>query len=188
MFNSEFFPTPYSLLERIETDFSEIWSTLPEGISILEPSAGKGDIVDWLKRRQNTTYYGHKGTLRFSSLDIDCVEIDKELSATLKGKGLYVVHNDFLHFETMKRYDLIFMNPPFSNGDAHLRWGFITSEEYEIIKELMVTGEKHINEDLSVQEIAVKILDRFIENLCVEINIFENEFINQKSIDKKHSG
>ena len=130
MFNTEFYPTPNSLLEKIECDFNDMWSTLPDIISVLEPSAGKGDIVDWLKRRQNTTYYGHKGTLRFSKLDIDCVEIDKELSATLKGKGLFVVHNDFLHFETMKKYDLIFMNPPFSNGDAHLLKAISMQERY----------------------------------------------------------
>ena len=54
-------------------------------------------------------------------------------------------------------------------------WGFITSEEYETIKELMVTGEKHINEDISVQEIAVKILERFMDGLSSDIYYFEKE-------------
>lgn len=32
----------------------------------------------------------------------------------------YVVHDNFLVFETRKRYDLILMNPPFEDGDKHL--------------------------------------------------------------------
>lgn len=32
----------------------------------------------------------------------------------------YVVHDDFLSFDTRKRYDLILMNPPFADGDKHL--------------------------------------------------------------------
>lgn len=31
-----------------------------------------------------------------------------------------IVHDDFLSYETYKPYDLIIMNPPFANGDAHL--------------------------------------------------------------------
>lgn len=52
--------------------------------------------------------------------DIDCVEIDPNLRACLVGKGYRVVHDDFLDFYTRKRYDLVIMNPPFSEGDMHL--------------------------------------------------------------------
>ena len=31
-----------------------------------------------------------------------------------------IIHDDFLSLATWKRYDLIVMNPPFANGDAHL--------------------------------------------------------------------
>lgn len=53
-------------------------------------------------------------------LCIDCVEINKDLRNCLKGAGYRVVGDDFLTYSTMKQYDLIVMNPPFSNGDAHL--------------------------------------------------------------------
>ena len=33
---------------------------------------------------------------------------------------VHVVHDDFLTFDSRKHYDLIVMNPPFSDGDAHL--------------------------------------------------------------------
>lgn len=53
-------------------------------------------------------------------MDIDCVEINENLKHILVGKGFKVVDRDFLNFDTEKRYDLIVMNPPFSNGDQHL--------------------------------------------------------------------
>lgn len=38
----------------------------------------------------------------------------------LKAVNVRIVHDDFLSFETRKSYDLIVMNPPFSDGDSHL--------------------------------------------------------------------
>ncbi len=38
----------------------------------------------------------------------------------LDSMDLHIIHNDFLTFDSRKRYDLIAMNPPFSDGDAHL--------------------------------------------------------------------
>lgn len=39
---------------------------------------------------------------------------------TLDAGTVRIVHDDFLSFDTCKLYDVIIMNPPFSNGDAHL--------------------------------------------------------------------
>lgn len=79
--------------------------------TILEPSAGKGDIVDAVKEAMKYRYYDP---------DIDLIEINKDLQSVLTGKGYRVVHDDFLTYDTMKEYDLIIMNPPFSNGCKHL--------------------------------------------------------------------
>lgn len=79
--------------------------------TILEPSAGKGDIVDAVKEKMEYRYY---------TPDIDLIEINKDLQSVLTGKGYRVVHDDFLTYDTMKEYDLIIMNPPFSNGCSHL--------------------------------------------------------------------
>ena len=38
----------------------------------------------------------------------------------MKALSCRVVHDDFLTFESRKRYSLIVMNPPFADGDAHL--------------------------------------------------------------------
>lgn len=79
---------------------------------ILEPSAGKGDIVDLIKTKTQYSR-GIKPT-------VDTIEYSKELQSILKGKNYNLVHDDFLTFESFKRYDLILMNPPFDSGDKHL--------------------------------------------------------------------
>ena len=100
---TNFYPTPKNLLRDITRNL-QLWKY--DGI--LEPSAGKGDICDFLKSKQE-------------GLLIDCIEINPELQATLKGKGYAVIHNDFLTFKPRTHYDLIIMNPPFDNGAVHLR-------------------------------------------------------------------
>lgn len=111
--NKDFYPTPQNLIDKMlcDVDFSMIKS-------ILEPSAGKGDIVETLKKKAEThnKYCGNKEF----QFDIDCIEADQNLQSILKGKNFRVVYNDFLTYETMKEYDLIIMNPPFSNGCKHL--------------------------------------------------------------------
>jgi len=111
--NKDFYPTPQNLIDKMlsDIDFSMIKS-------ILEPSAGKGDIVESLKKKAEThnKYWGNKEF----QLDIDCIEADQNLQHILKGKNFRVVYNDFLTYNTMKEYDLIVMNPPFSNGCKHL--------------------------------------------------------------------
>ena len=49
-----------------------------------------------------------------------CIEIEPELQAAIRGKGYPLVGTDFLTFWPDEKYDLILMNPPFANGDAHL--------------------------------------------------------------------
>lgn len=111
--NKDFYPTPQNIIDKMlcNLDFTMIKS-------ILEPSAGKGDIVEVLKKKaeNHNKYWGHKEY----QFDIDCIEIDQNLQHILKGKNFRVVYNDFLTYDTMKEYDLIIMNPPFSNGCKHL--------------------------------------------------------------------
>lgn len=106
-----FYPTPKKLIEKMLSglDFTMIKS-------ILEPSAGKGDIVDELRKKEQL----YSSTYNKFSFDIDCIEIDQNLQYILKGKNYRVVHNDFLTYNTMKEYDLIIMNPIFSNGCKHV--------------------------------------------------------------------
>lgn len=111
MLPKEFYPTPQNIIDKMlfDLDFTMIKS-------ILEPSAGKGDIVDELRKKEQL----YSSAYNKFSFDIDCIEIDKNLQYILKGKNYRVVHNDFLTYNTMKEYDLIILNPPFSNGCKHL--------------------------------------------------------------------
>lgn len=111
MLPKEFYPTPQNIIDKMlcGLDFTMIKS-------ILEPSAGKGDIVDALKKKEEIHSYGYNKY----QFDIDCIEADQNLQHILKGKNFRVVYNDFLTYNSMKEYDLIVMNPPFSNGCKHL--------------------------------------------------------------------
>ena len=102
MFNKDFYPTPDSLIGKMLSGIQL------DNKRILEPSAGKGNIVDYIRRfnPKNTT--------------IDVIEIEPELQSILYDKDCNVIGEDFLKFDTVMEYDLIVMNPPFSNGDKHL--------------------------------------------------------------------
>lgn len=109
--NKDFYPTPENLINKMlcDIDFKMIHS-------ILEPSAGSGNIVEAIKKKEKF----YSSTYNKVNYDIDCIEADQNLQSILKGKNFRVVYNDFLTYDTMKEYDLIVMNPPFSNGCKHL--------------------------------------------------------------------
>ena len=101
MFNPEFYPTPADVIELMLKG-QEI-----ENKIFLEPSAGKGDIVDYL------TEYGAKSILT--------CEINEDLQTILKTKSTFL-NADFLTVksEQISHIDFIVMNPPFSNADKHI--------------------------------------------------------------------
>lgn len=112
-YNKNFYPTPNELIEKMVDGID--WTKVN---SVLEPSAGKGNIVDFLN---NLDIKVGVGRFQYDKkLDIECIEIDKTLQSILKGKGYNVVCDDFLKFFSYKKYDLIIMNPPFDNGEKHL--------------------------------------------------------------------
>lgn len=108
MFNKDFYPTPKSLVKKM---ISKVGIIKFYGSSILEPSAGKGDILDVLLEEIKCSR---------DNLNIDCIEKEPELRSILKGKKYRVIYDDFLSFYSQKKYNLIIMNPPFSEGDKHL--------------------------------------------------------------------
>lgn len=115
--DADFYPTPSNVAGKL---FAKVeWKNVR---TVIEPSAGKGDLIDHARSARRgwacriTREYYHD----YDKLDVDCVEIDPNLQAILASKGYRVVGDDFLGFNTRKRYDLYIMNPPFSNGDQHL--------------------------------------------------------------------
>lgn len=99
MFNTEFYPSPLEAIELMQLDC--------QGKIILEPHAGKGDIVDYCFLN------GAKEVLAF--------EINKDLQQIVKQKAT-LIGEDFFDCkpEQISHVNAIYMNPPFSNADRHI--------------------------------------------------------------------
>lgn len=113
LFHNQFYPTPKEVLDRMNIDCYDS--------VVLEPSAGKGDIVRYLNER------GAKEVL--------ACEINDDLRKILT-HDCNVIGKDFFSIvpEQVSHVDLIVMNPPFSNGDKHVMHAWeIAPEGCEII-------------------------------------------------------
>ena len=159
-----FYPTPPNVGEKLLEDIE--WYKCG---NVLEPSAGKGNLVDSIAADWNEQRYKRRQEI----LSVDCIEIDPYLRSIIqyeyggqrlgeiysrirdlennreydldkhrytfrspsdaavyreleaerdkrKAVECRIVHDNFLRFNSRKHYDLIVMNPPFSNGDEHL--------------------------------------------------------------------
>lgn len=142
MFENEFFPTPkevvakmlepYFVPEPDESDDPVTWrkwrhareNSRLNNMSILEPSAGKGDILDYI---QDEFIY------RGSHKNFYCIESDPDLQHILRGKNYKLIGSDFLNYTGDYYFDLIIMNPPFSNADQHILKAWEILREGEII-------------------------------------------------------
>lgn len=91
-----FFPTPKETVLKMLNE-----ADIKDGETVLEPSAGKGNIADEIKAQ-----HPHN--------NLDVVEYNGSLRELLTEKGYNVVGSDFL--ETKGTYDKIVMNPPFEKG------------------------------------------------------------------------
>ena len=131
----EFYPTPKPLIEKMLSGVD--WTMIT---NVLEPSAGKGDIARYVAYEMYKAHrmdrYHNEDT--FNDYSVDCIEIDPALQAVLMDKttdrlnGLSfvrLIHDDFLTFRGFKRYQMIVMNPPFSNGCTHLLKAFELQKE-----------------------------------------------------------
>lgn len=106
-FLKDYYPTPDALIERLVEGLK-----LDGRSHILEPSAGTGHIAEFVRKR----FSEHR-----TDPTIDVIEINDDFQKVLNGKGFRVIHDDFLTFRTLKRYNLIVANFPFSDGQAHLQ-------------------------------------------------------------------
>ncbi len=92
-----FFPTPKKIIDEL-ISIAEV----KKGESILEPSAGKGDILDAIQEQFNDT------------VTLSACEIHYNLRELLTLKGYELVGTDFLNLH--QTFDKIIMNPPFEKG------------------------------------------------------------------------
>lgn len=160
--NPDFYPTPDKLQRKM---FSKIdWKYVQ---TCLEPSAGRGDLVegiykqfDYTKRYRNTKKY-----------DIDTIELDESLRYILQGKGYRVIGDDFLKFDTYKRYDVIVANFPFSEGDKHLLKAIRLQERGGQIVAL-INAESLKNPYTNTRKELIRKLDEY----NAEVEFIENAF------------
>ena len=118
MFNDEFFPTSPSLAEQMLLPYRE---RIKNGATILDPSAGSGSLLRAAAR------LGAKEKQLFA------IEIQPELTAILKEGKFRLIGDDFFKFESRYLFDIIVMNPPFSNGEEHLLQAWEVLREGDIV-------------------------------------------------------
>lgn len=113
MFHKEFYPTPYNVIGLMDFDCSNK--------VVLEPHAGKGDIVNYC--------------LNNGAIDVYTYEINKDLQKIISPISNFL-GDDFLKANSreISQVDMIIMNPPFSNAIEHIKHAWdIAPEGCEII-------------------------------------------------------
>lgn len=101
IFNKDFYPTPFEVIQMMGFE--------PEGKTILEPSAGSGNIIDYC--------------LDFGAARVVACEKSEDLASIAKSKCDQWLGNDFLELnrEDVSHIDMIVANPPFSEGVKHVQ-------------------------------------------------------------------
>ena len=154
--NPDFYPTPKILAKRM----LEKIKGHPK--RILEPSAGKGDLVDAI--------LDHFDGYRMGRAEVFCIEADPVLQATLRGSRHTVIDSDFLEFAGPDKFDALVMNPPFSEGDKHLLKAIDIMYRGEIV--CLINAETLRNPHTNTR----KLLARRLEELEAEIEFIEGAF------------
>jgi len=208
-----FYPTPPALADKLLAGID--WDYIS---TVLEPSAGKGDLVKAMAGKYNSRYGSR-------SIDIDCVEIDPylrsildyefgggregelldrlkklrdkeswradiqargELTSTeqlekrrieqelhqLEYSHVHIAHDDFLTYQSRKHYDLIVMNPPFADGDAHLLKAIELQKRYGGEIRCLLNAETLLNPYTNRR----KVLESQLTELWAEVEYIENGF------------
>lgn len=137
MFNADFYPTPDDLVMKM---LYKVGAKRIRSSTILEPSAGKGNILDvmcqdpftplrrklhWERKQGDEVDWDEVERIEALPVGVNrakcyAIELEPELQDTLRGKGYTLVGTDFLDWHDHIHIDVIVMNPPFSAGSAHL--------------------------------------------------------------------
>jgi hypothetical protein len=141
-----------------------MWSKIDHNdvSNILEPSAGKGDILDWIKDK-----YSYNG-----NFNISCIEKEYDLRSILQGKKYKIIDSDFLSYSGLDKFDLIIMNPPFDEGDKHLLKAIDILYSGQIV--CLLNAETIKNPHTNIRKTLVHKLDE----LNASIEYISNAFID----------
>lgn len=140
MFGKDFYPTPESVIKDM-LSYSNVKNKV-----ILEPSAGKGNIVDYLAKQ--------------GAKEILVCEIDEKLRAILATKQCRIIGNNFLDVQStdISHIQMIVMNPPFSQQEKHILHAWeIAPAGCEIISLCNASLlERKQTKQLTIQELVTK--------------------------------
>lgn len=180
---NQFYPTPKPIADKMLLGID--WDYIQ---TVLEPSAGKGDLIEAVIK---AAAYGKYR--RDSGLDIDAIEIDPNLRAIIKDRfsrkpseyadyltrsiyensSIQIVHDDFLTYGGFKQYGLIIMNPPFASGEQHLLKA-LKMQKYGGTVICLLNAETLKNPYTNSR----RELKRQLEELNAQIEYIENGFTN----------
>jgi hypothetical protein len=144
MFGPDFYPTPRKVAQLMLKKLSA------DARNILEPSAGKGDLAKVLVGDTSGYRRGRR---------VDVIEAEPDLVHVLRAiEGVNVVGFDWLTYDGISYYDAIVMNPPFSNGAAHLlrAWDFMHSGEIVCLLNQETIDNPYTEERRRLAEIIAK--------------------------------
>ena len=180
--NKDFYPTPKVLAYKM---FDKIPSKELIKIKyILEPSAGKGDLINYYKQYfiKNESYLFSRWDTKEDNLKktekyikFEAIEIDENLRSILRGNNINLVYDDFINYNPSCRYyDLILANFPFSNGCEHLIKAIHIQERIGGKIVCLINAETIKNPYSNNRKILIQLLDKYNAN----IEYLQEEFIN----------
>lgn len=113
--NFDLFPTPPELAAEMVRR-----ARVGQGDLVLEPSAGTGRIAKAAKE---------------AGAWVTCVEFNQSLISRLRDIGDEVYCKNFLEYESSVKFNVVLMNPPFSNGADidHVRHAYDIFDEGDLI-------------------------------------------------------
>jgi len=101
----QFYGTPQKAANYIIDEIS-----FHDGDEFLEPSCGKGALMDAIRRHIAGKYYHSSNR---PAVSITGVEVHAQRAQETRDKGFSVICANFLSWQTDRRFDKVAMNPPF---------------------------------------------------------------------------
>lgn len=135
------------------------------------------EVTELLSKKnsiENKKYYDHN-LMKYVGLTEEDQSMVKELKYEIDKRNFihfHLVHDDFLTFDSRKKYDLIIMNPPFENGDKHLLKAIDIAEKYGGEIRCILNAETILNPFSNSR----KLLQSKLEKYNADISFVENGF------------
>jgi Domain of unknown function (DUF4942)/Methyltransferase small domain len=133
--HTEFYPSTQSIARAFvkicETyRYSTPSRSSKKSFRIIDPSAGNGVLLDALKASWSFNSATPNNRNPSNTSTFSAIEIDPDLRAILQVKGYSLIDRDWLQYREPTSFDIIVVNPPFSDGIHHIlkAWDYLADE------------------------------------------------------------